>query len=103
MGHTNPIFTGIEPDVFKRYWIMKICRNIASKEVFIVLKEYEDNRAYFVSPDGGTQLYHKTEFESFREETDLMYLKEYLVISEEQYQACRNYIEYKMEEFTDDI
>jgi hypothetical protein len=71
---------------------MLICRNIASKKIFIFLEEDKNNRAYFISHDGEIKLLDKTEFEEFMEETNAMYLKEYLVITEEQYRAYRKHV-----------
>jgi hypothetical protein len=66
-----------------------------TKQVFIFLKEDEDkdDRAYFVSPDGSINLFNQSEFDDFIEETDEMYLKEYMVITDAQYRNYRNYIE----------
>ena len=72
---------------------MQICRNIASKKVFILLDEDKNNRAYFISPDGSIKLFNKIQFEEFIEETDLMYLKSYMVITDEQYRSYQRYTE----------
>ena len=72
---------------------MQICRNIASKKVFILLDEDKNNRAYFISPDGSIKLFNKIQFEEFIEETDLMYLKSYMVITDEQYRSYQRYAE----------
>jgi len=72
---------------------MQICRNIVSKKVFILLEEDKNNRAYFISHDGSIKLFNKTEFEEFIEETDVMYLKAYMVITNEQYRSYRRYTE----------
>jgi hypothetical protein len=66
---------------------MLICRNIASKKTLILLKDDKNNRAYFISHDGEIKLCDKSEFEEFIEETDVTYLKEYLVITDEQYRS----------------
>ena len=66
---------------------MLICRNIASRKIFIFLEEDKNNRAFFISHDGGIELFDKSEFEEFIEETNVMYLKEYLVITDEQYRS----------------
>ena len=70
---------------------MQICRNVVSKEVFILLEEEKNSRAYFISPDGSIKLFDKTEFEEFIEETDVMYLKAYIVITDAQYRSYRRY------------
>lgn len=72
---------------------MKICKNIMTKQVFIFLKGDKDDRAYFVSPDGSINLFNQSEFDEFVEETDEMYLKEYLVITDAQYRNYRKYTE----------
>lgn len=77
---------------------MQICKNIFSKKVFILLEEDKDNRAYFILPNGSIKLFHKTEFEEFTEETDEMYLKEYLVITDQQYLSYRKHAEQVVEE-----
>ena len=66
---------------------MLICRNLTSKKIFIFLEEDKNNRAFFISHDGGIKLFDKSEFEEFMEETNVMYLKEYLVITDEQYRS----------------
>jgi hypothetical protein len=76
-----------KPDVSKRFDSMLICRNIASKKIFIFLEEDKNNRAYFISHEGEIKLFDRSEFEEFIEETNVMYLKEYLVITEEQYRS----------------
>jgi hypothetical protein len=72
---------------------MLICKNVASKKIFILLKEDKNNRAYFISHDGEIKLLDKSEFEEFIEETNEIYLKEYLVITEEQYGSYRRHNE----------
>ena len=72
---------------------MLICRNIISRKVFILLEEDKNNRAYFISQDGSIKLFNMTEFDEFIEDTDALYLKSYKVVTDEQYQSYRNYVE----------
>jgi hypothetical protein len=72
---------------------MKICREKASSEVYIYLEEGENIQGYFVLPDGRVDLFDRTEFEAFVEQTDEMYLREYLIITAEQYRTYRKYKE----------
>jgi hypothetical protein len=72
---------------------MQICKNVVSKKVYVLLEENKNNQAYFISPDGSIKLYDKAEFEEFIEDTDVIYLKAYMVITAEQYRSYRNYIE----------
>ena len=76
---------------------MQICKNIVSKKVFILLDEDKNNRAYFISPDGSIKLFNKTDFEEFIEETDVICLKEYMVITDEQYRSYWRYTEQVVE------
>jgi hypothetical protein len=72
---------------------MQICRNKVSKKVFVLLEEEENNQAYFISPKGNIRLLNKNEFEEFYEETNVMYLKSYGVITNEQYRINLRYTE----------
>ena len=66
---------------------MQICRNTVSKEVYVFLEEEKNNQAYFISPDGSIRLLNATEFEEFMEETNVLYLKTYMVITDDQYRS----------------
>jgi len=72
---------------------MKICRKKASSEVYIYLEEGENIQGYFVLPDGRVDVFDRTDFEAFVEQTDEMYLREYLIITAEQYRTYRKYKE----------
>jgi len=72
---------------------MEICRNKATREVYICLKDAKDMQGYFVSPQGRVELLNRSGFEAFVEQTDEMYLRQYMVITGEQYQTYRKYKE----------
>jgi hypothetical protein len=72
---------------------MQICRNKVSKKVYVLLEEEKNNQAYFISPKGNIRLVNMNEFEEFYEETNVMYLKSYGVITNEQYRINRRYTE----------
>lgn len=72
---------------------MKICRNKATREVYICLKDSQEMLGHFVSPDGRVELFNRRDFEAFVEQTDEMYLRQYMVITGEQYRTYRKYKE----------
>lgn len=72
---------------------MKICRNKATREVYICLTHGAELQSRFISPEGRVEMFRRTEFEAFVEQTDEMYLREYLIISAEQYRTYRKYKE----------
>jgi hypothetical protein len=76
---------------------MQICKNIETKNVFILVKEAKDDRAYFIAPDGSIDLLEKEKFEGYLEETDELYLRDYLIITDDQYRHYRSFAEAEME------
>jgi hypothetical protein len=44
---------------------MKICRNKATREVYICLEKGEDIQDHFVLPDGRVEMFDRTDFEAF--------------------------------------
>jgi hypothetical protein len=66
------------------------------------LEKGEDIQDHFVLPDGRVEMFDRTDFEAFVEQTDEMYLREYLIITAEQYRTYRNYKEARINDIQRD-